>query len=87
MTDSIDLNPDSDEPINIGFFAHRRAIHAAERGLGGSWGPSHDRFVVKRLFKAGEITEYQKQILFDNIAEKVKRTRRGNPAFGRYRVW
>lgn len=83
----INLLPEGEEPINIGFWAHKGAIRKAEKQLGGPWGARHDRFVIRQLFRAGEITEYQKQNLLDAVDEKVKATRRQNPNYGKWRVW
>lgn len=83
----INLSTNAEEPINIGFWAHKRAIRNAQERLGSGWNETHDRYVIRQLFRAGEITEYQKQTLLDAISEKVRAKRRRNPNHGKFRLW
>ena len=79
--------PQDEEAINIGFFAHKRAQRAAMAHLGQTWTPAHDKFVVRKLFRDGEISDYQKSILLERIHDKTMAARANNPSLGRYRLW
>ena len=74
-------------PINIPLWQMKRANKAAIEYLGEKWSPSHDKFAVRWLFKRGVISDFEKEQLFEKIADKNARIKRMNPNHGRWRVW
>ena len=85
MTQFLDEN---DQPlINIPLMAHKRANREALERLGATWTATHDRFVARWLFKNGHISDFERERLMENIAEKVARTKKKFPDYGRWRVW
>ena len=73
--------------INIPWMAHQRANKAALDRLGDKWTASHDRFVARWLFKRGHISDFEREQIYENIAEKVARTKKRFPNYGRFRLW
>ena len=86
---SWDANTESQDEllINIPLMEMKRANKAAINALGEKWSPSHDKYAARWLFKKGVISDFEREQLFDNIAEKVQRIKKLNPAHGRWRVW
>lgn len=73
--------------INIPFMQMKRANKAAINALGKSWTTAHDKFAARWLFKQGFISDFQREQLFENIAEKVARIRQLKPNYGRFRLY
>ena len=73
--------------INIPWMPHQRANKAAIDRLGERWTATHDRFVARWLFKRGHISDFEREQIYENIAEKVARTKRMDPSHGRWRVY
>ena len=79
---------ENDQPlINIPWMAHQQANKAAIDRLGATWSATHDRFVARWLFKRGHISDFEREQIFENIAEKVARTKKKFPNYGRFRLW
>ena len=81
------LDEQNEAMINIPFFQMKRANKAALNLLGQKWSPAHDKFAIRWLFKQGVISDFQREQLFENIAEKVARIRKLDPNHGRWRVY
>ena len=81
-----DANTPSQEeqPINIDLMQMKRANKAALDHLGQKWSPSHDRFAIRWLFKRGVISDFEKEILLEKVANKVHRIKKLKPDFGRF---
>lgn len=76
-----------EELINIPLMTMKRLQRRAIDSLGREWGPTHDRFVINRLFKEGVITDYERSTLIDKVRQKITKTRERNPDFNRFRLW
>lgn len=81
------MTPDDQPLINISFTAHQRAKKTAIERLGRRWTPSHDRFCARWLFKRGYISDFEREQLYEQVADKVHRIRTRDPDFGRFRLW
>ena len=76
-----------EKSINIDLMQMKRANKAALDHLGQKWSPSYDRFAIRWLFKRGVISDFEKEILLEKVAEKVHRIKKLKPDFGCFRVW
>ena len=82
-----DISFQEEKSINIDLMQMKRANKAALDHLGQKWSPSHDRFAIRWLFKRGVISDFEKEILLEKVADKVHRIKKLKPDFGRFRVW
>jgi hypothetical protein len=84
-TESLD---EQHEPIiNIPFMQLKRANKTAIDYLGQKWSPAHDKFAVRWLFRRGIISDFEKELLLEKVAEKMSRIKKMSPHQGRWRVW
>ena len=79
--------PADEEPINIGFWVHSRLRRQAVERYGDRWSPTHDRWVAKRLFAEGHISESQRSQLLEKVSRNVEALRHRDPNYGRIRLW
>ena len=89
MTPYFPANEYADEPeINIPFMLHQRLKREAIDRLGGAyWTPSHDRYVIRRLFKEGVISEDARLHLLEKVSQSLERRRQRDPHAGKFRLW
>lgn len=91
MSSSFNWDADTqsqDEPlINIPLFQMKRANQAAIDSLGRNWSISHDKYAARWLFKKGVISDFEKEQLYQKIADKKARIRKLQPNSGGWRVW
>ena len=80
---------DGYEPeINIPFMLHQRLKREAIDALGGShWTPSHDRYVIRKLFRQGVISEEARLHLLEKVSRSVEKRRQWDPDAGKFRLW
>lgn len=78
---------DGEQLVNIPLMAMKRANRSAMDHLGQKWSTSHDRYSIRWLFKNGHITDFEKELLLDKVADKVHRIRKMDPGHGGWRVW
>ena len=88
LSDSdVSTSSQEEKSINIDLMQMKRANKAALAHLGQKWSPSHDRYAIRWLFKRGVISDFEKEVLLEKVAEKIHRIKKLNPEFGRFRVW
>lgn len=82
-----DTESQDEMQINIPLWEMKRANKAAIERLGERWSPAHDKFAARWLFKRGVISDFEKERLFDKIADKVARIKKMDPNHGRWRLY
>lgn len=79
---------DREDPINIPWMAMRRAQRRAVELYGSGSSTSHDRAVVKHLFREGHISDVDREILLSHISAIAERRHKitRTPSRG-FRLW
>ena len=84
----ITLLAETEEEINIPFMTHQRLKREAlERYGHNQWTPTHDRYVIRTLFKRGIISDTARCLLLERVSAQVERRRQWDPDHGKFRLW